>query len=49
MENQNGSVSLALRFALAQKAFEHIAQYNRAIADFLAAKSNDEVRGCYTL
>jgi phosphoribosylaminoimidazolecarboxamide formyltransferase/IMP cyclohydrolase len=49
MENQNGSVSLALRFALAQKAFEHIAQYNRAIADFLATKSNDEVRGCYTL
>ena len=49
MENQNGSVSLALRFALAQKAFEHIAQYNRAIADFLATKSNDEVRGCYTI
>ena len=49
MENQSGSVSLALRFALAQKAFEHIAQYNRAIADFLAAKSHEEVRGCYTL
>ena len=48
MENQNGSVSLSLRFAFAQKAFEHIAQYNRAIADFLASKSYEAVRGCYT-
>ncbi len=48
MENQNGSVSLALRFALAQKAFEHIAQYNRAIADYLATQSPDMVKGCYS-
>ena len=49
IENQNGSVSLALRFALAQKAFEHIAQYNRAIADFLASKSYEEVKSCYKI
>jgi len=49
MENQNGSVSLALRFALAQKAFEHVAQYDRAIADFLASQSYEEVKSCYTL
>jgi phosphoribosylaminoimidazolecarboxamide formyltransferase/IMP cyclohydrolase len=47
MENSGGSIPLALRFQLAQKAFEHIAQYNRAIADFLAAKSYEEVKGCY--
>jgi len=49
MEKHDGTVSLALRFAFAQKAFEHIAQYNRAIADFLATKSYEEVRSCYTL
>lgn len=49
METSNGTISLALRFALAQKAFEHIAQYNRAIADFLISKSYEEVRGCYTI
>ena len=49
MESGSGGVSLALRFALAQKAFEHIAQYNRAIADFLAGKSYEEVKSCYTI
>ncbi|MDZ7598936.1 MAG: hypothetical protein U5J82_11735 [Desulfobacterales bacterium] len=31
-----GSLPLALRFELAQKAFAHTADYDRAIADFLA-------------
>ena len=42
-----GFTSLALRFELAQKAFDHTAVYDRAIADFLAAKAIDEVSGCY--
>jgi phosphoribosylaminoimidazolecarboxamide formyltransferase/IMP cyclohydrolase len=48
MEESGGSISLALRYQLAQKAFEHIAQYNRAIADYLAAQSPDMVKGCYS-
>jgi phosphoribosylaminoimidazolecarboxamide formyltransferase/IMP cyclohydrolase len=44
-----GTVSLELRFQLAQKAFAHTADYERAIADYLNAQSFDAVRGCYTL
>ena len=44
-----GVTSLALRFELAKKAFEHTAEYDRAISDFLAAKGIDEVSGCYEL
>ena len=47
LKTNNGSSSLKLRFALAQKAFEHTAVYDRTIADFLGSKSFDEVRGCY--
>jgi len=49
MQQAGGSVPLDLRFQLAQKAFEHTAVYDRTIADFLAARSLDEVRGCYIL
>ncbi len=47
LKTNNGSTSLKLRFALAQKAFEHTAVYDRTIADFLGSKSFDNVRGCY--
>lgn len=43
----SGKTSLPLRFQLARKAFEHTAVYDRTIADFLAARSVDEVKGCY--
>jgi len=35
MEATKGRIPLALRFQLAQKAFDHTAGYDRAIADFL--------------
>ena len=47
MRANNGSISLELRFKLAQKAFDHTAVYDRTIADFLANKSVAEVKGCY--
>ena len=47
MQQSKGTMSLGLRFQLAQKAFAHTAVYDRTIADFLAARNLDEVRGCY--
>jgi phosphoribosylaminoimidazolecarboxamide formyltransferase/IMP cyclohydrolase len=36
-----------MRFSLAQKAFAHTADYDRAIADYLGGRSAAEVAGCY--
>lgn len=47
LKENNGMLSLKQRFRLAQKAFEHTATYDRAIADFLAAQSFENVAGCY--
>lgn len=45
-ENQ-GSITLKDRFALAQKAFDHTAVYDRTIADYLSAQATDTVQSCY--
>lgn len=42
-----GKLSLQTRFELAQKAFAHTAEYDKAIAAYLAARSCDEIRKCY--
>ncbi|HSO60783.1 MAG TPA: hypothetical protein VLR50_07085 [Desulfobacterales bacterium] len=42
-----GATTLALRFRLAGKAFEHTAAYDRAIADYLGRQSAADVNGCY--
>ncbi len=49
MQTGGGTISLELRFQLAQKAFAHTAVYDRTIADFLAARNLDEVKACYNL
>ena len=49
MNANNGSISLALRYRLAQKAFDYTAGYDRTIADYLGARAIEEVAGCYTL
>jgi len=49
MQQGDGRISLGLRFQLAQKAFAHTAEYDRTIADFLAAENLDDVRECYDL
>ena len=49
MKENSGSISLDLRFQLAQKAYEHTATYDRTIADFLKARVSDDVRGCYSV
>jgi len=47
LKANDGSLTLEDRFKLAQKAFEHTAVYDRTIADYLAAKSINEVKSCY--
>ena len=48
IENNQGGLSLDLRYGLAQKAFEHTAAYDRAIADYLKIQGRDDIRNCYT-
>lgn len=43
----SGNTSLALRYRLATKAFEHTAVYDRTIADFLKQTAFDSVNSCY--
>ena len=49
LKTNNGSISLDLRYRLAQKAFDHTAVYDRTIADFLGAKAVSDVAGCYKI
>ncbi len=44
---RKGHTSLALRYTLACKAFDHTARYDRAIADWLAQQPVETMRGCY--
>ncbi len=42
-----GCLSLPTRFELAARAFEHTAQYDRAIGDYFGARTDVEVASCY--
>ena len=48
LKSNQGALSLEMRFRLAQKAFEHTAVYDRAIADFLGTKALSDVENCYS-
>jgi len=48
MKDNRGALTLAQRFALSQKAFEHTAVYDRTIADYLAGLSANDVATCYS-
>jgi len=48
MKASDGSISLELRYRLAQKAFEYTAVYDRTIGDFLGSRAIEDVTGCYT-
>jgi phosphoribosylaminoimidazolecarboxamide formyltransferase/IMP cyclohydrolase len=49
MRMNGGRLDLGARFELAQRAFRHTAEYDRAIADHLAARAPAEVEACYRL
>ena len=48
LKANQGSLSLDLRFQLAQKAFDHTAVYDRTIADFLKSKPAGDAKDCYS-
>jgi phosphoribosylaminoimidazolecarboxamide formyltransferase/IMP cyclohydrolase len=45
---RDGCTSLSLRYRLACKAFTHTAEYDRAIADYLTGRTEDQINSCYT-
>ena len=47
LRETDGCTSLAMRYRLARKAFDHTASYDRAIADFLAKTPFEDVKPCY--
>ncbi|PID40777.1 MAG: hypothetical protein CR984_01435 [Proteobacteria bacterium] len=49
LKTDGGSISLALRYRLAQKAFAHTAAYDTAIAGYLAETAIDAVSKAYSL
>jgi phosphoribosylaminoimidazolecarboxamide formyltransferase/IMP cyclohydrolase len=49
LKANSGRMTLEQRFRLAQKAFAHTAEYDRAIADYLGGLDAAAVRGCYRM
>ncbi|MEW5909731.1 MAG: hypothetical protein AB1659_08030 [Thermodesulfobacteriota bacterium] len=49
LQTRELATGLDLRFRLAQKAFEHTAAYDRAIADHLRTRQIGEIRSCYEI
>ncbi len=49
LASENGTISLARRFALMQKAFAHTAAYDTAIAQYFARVSESEVKNSYNI
>jgi phosphoribosylaminoimidazolecarboxamide formyltransferase/IMP cyclohydrolase len=49
LKSCDGMLSLAARLKLMKKAFEHTAQYDRAIADYFAGQSLGNVAACYNV
>ncbi len=47
MNKNSGKLSLELRFNMAKRAFEHTANYDRNIADFLGETTFENVNKCY--
>ncbi|MDD4872624.1 MAG: hypothetical protein PHR77_18900 [Kiritimatiellae bacterium] len=45
----NGNISLRTRFNLARKAFAQTAEYDTAIAKYLAMRNFDEIEKCYKI
>jgi len=45
----NGEISLKLRFESAIKAFNHVAHYDKVIAEFLSSKKLSEIEKCYAI
>ena len=49
MRKNDGTLGIETRYRLAQKAFGHTAQYDRAIADYLAERSLSDAIAPYNV
>jgi len=49
LRKTGGMISLRTRFNLARKAFAHTAEYDAAIARYLAAREFAEIESCYSI
>lgn len=49
LKKNDGSTSLKLRYQLACRAFEHTAEYDRNIADWLSDRPADDIHSCYNI
>jgi phosphoribosylaminoimidazolecarboxamide formyltransferase/IMP cyclohydrolase len=49
LKSCDGMLSLAARLKLMKKAFEHTAQYDRAIADYFVKQTLGDVAACYNV
>ncbi|MBW2972489.1 hypothetical protein KY359_05625 [Candidatus Woesearchaeota archaeon] len=47
LETNEGAMSLAFRLHCMKKAFDHVATYNRAIAEYFAKVTPEQVLACY--
>lgn len=47
LKTKKGALGIKDRYSLSAKAFEHTAQYDRAIADYMAGLSENDVQSCY--
>ena len=47
LKKTGGKLSLETRFKAARKAFEHTAEYDSAIVDFLQTRNSDEISSVY--
>lgn len=49
LRTNGGLLGFDTRFALAQEAFQHTADYDAAIANYLSSVSAEDVRSCYQI
>lgn len=47
MKEMNGKISLKTRFAMAEKTFQHTAEYDQNIFEFFKKSTVDEMSACY--
>jgi len=47
LKENNGRTSLDFRLHCMKKAFDHVASYNTAIADYFADVTPKAIRACY--
>lgn len=48
LQRNDGKISLSSRLSLMKKAFAHTAEYDTAIAEYFAERTDDDISNCYS-